>query len=112
MIRGFTYYNQTTHSFNVDGDHVTPLHVGTWKITVEVHYDMSIWLLEETLGAKQYENSFFLTIVEGEEQEVEAENNNEFDSAWEPFQPNWPDTDAERRQVLPEDFKGQIVRQP
>ena len=52
MIRGFTYYNQTTHSFNVDGDHVTPLHVGTWKITVEVHYDMSIWLLEETLGAK------------------------------------------------------------
>ena len=78
MIRGFTYYNQTSHSFNVDGDHVTPLHVGTWKITVEVHYDLSIWLLDETQRAKFYQNFFFLTIEEGD-QEKDAENSNDFE---------------------------------
>ena len=62
MIRGFTYYNQTTHSFNVDGDHVTPLHVGTWKITVEVHYDKAYRLLSKALGVHVFQNSFFLII--------------------------------------------------
>ena len=96
MIRGITYYNETAHSFNVEGDLVKPLHVGTWQITVEIHYDLSLFPLSDSLGVKVHQNSFLLTIEEREpEVDEEAEEDEEVDDSssisWEPYKPKIPD---------------------
>ena len=94
MIRGITFYNETSHSFNVDGELVKPIHVGTWQITVEIHYDESLWPLTAGLGARVYQNSFLLTIEETVPEEEEAENLSTI--SWEPFKPRIPDEEPKK----------------